>query len=54
MLFPNINNVVMSLGRITPTGVSLLGTAFLLDIPGNLVTAAHRDVNSTSERCKYA
>jgi len=41
MLFPNIYDVVMSLGRITPSGVSLLGTAFLLNVPGNLVTAAH-------------
>lgn len=40
-MFSSINNIVFPVGRITPDGVSLLGTAFLIDKPGLFVTASH-------------
>lgn len=41
MSFENINRVVYALGRISPSGVTLLGTTLLLGSPGKFVTAAH-------------
>lgn len=41
MTFPTINKVVFPIGRITPNGTKLLGTAFMIDKPGMFVTAAH-------------
>lgn len=41
MIFQNINNSVMSLGRLTPNGVNLLGTSFMINKPGYFVTAVH-------------
>ena len=41
MGFSVINKVVFPIGRITPTGVILLGTSFLLEKSGNFATAAH-------------
>lgn len=40
-MFGGINNVVFAVGRVQPTGVQLLGTAFLLGRAGYFVTAAH-------------
>jgi S1-C subfamily serine protease len=37
----NLHNLVYTVGRITPNGVSLLGTCFLLNRNGLLVTASH-------------
>ena len=41
MIFPSISNLVYPLGRITTSGITLLGTAFLLNKSGHLATAAH-------------
>lgn len=41
MSFTNINKVVFPVGRVTPDGVSLLGTAFLIGKQGRFVTATH-------------
>lgn len=41
MFFTDISYVVHPVGRITPNGVSLLGTAFFINQPGLLATAAH-------------
>lgn len=41
MLFQNINRLVMPIGRITPNGINLLGTTFLINKPGYCVAAAH-------------
>ena len=41
MYFTDISYVVHPVGRITPNGVSLLGTAFFINKPGLLATAAH-------------
>jgi|SRR5690625_2081046 len=41
MPYSNLTNVVFTVGRMTPDGVNLLGTATLLAKPGHLVTAAH-------------
>jgi hypothetical protein len=42
----NINNVVFAVGRHHPSGVSLLGTAFLTARPGHFVTASHVSAQS--------
>ena len=36
-----LHNMVFTLGRICPDGVSLLGTCFLINRPNTVVTAAH-------------
>lgn len=41
MYFTDISYVVHPVGRITPNGISLLGTAFFINKPGLLATAAH-------------
>jgi hypothetical protein len=41
MPFSNINKVVFAVGRSTPNGVNLLGTAFLLNEAGLFATCAH-------------
>lgn len=41
MFFTDISYVVHPVGRITPTGISLLGTAFFINKPGILATASH-------------
>jgi len=41
MPFSQINNVVFAVGRSTPNGVNLLGTAFLLGEEGLFATCAH-------------
>lgn len=41
MVFSMINSVVFPIGRITPSGVILLGTSFLLEKRGHFATAAH-------------
>lgn len=41
MFFTDISYVVHPVGRIKPNGVSLLGTAFFINKPGLLATAAH-------------
>ena len=41
MIFTDICRGIYSLGRITPTGVILLGTAFAINKPGYFATAAH-------------
>ena len=41
MPYSGLNNVVFAVGRITPNGASLLGTATLLSHAGRFVTAAH-------------
>jgi V8-like Glu-specific endopeptidase len=40
-LFEYMNRVVYPVGRITPNGVSLLGTACMLAKPGRFATVAH-------------
>ena len=37
----NLHNLIYTVGRITPNGVQLLGTCFLLNKPGLLATASH-------------
>ncbi len=37
----NLHKIVYTVGRITPTGINLLGTGFLANKPGIFVTAAH-------------
>ena len=37
----NIHTIVFTLGRIEPSGISLLGTCFLINRPNTLVTACH-------------
>lgn len=37
----NLHRLVYTVGRITPAGIQLLGTCFLLNKPGIFVTAAH-------------
>ena len=41
MFFTDISYVVHPVGRITPTGISLLGTSFFINKPGILATASH-------------
>lgn len=41
MYFTDISYVVHPVGRITTNGISLLGTAFFINKPGVLATAAH-------------
>lgn len=41
MYFTDISHVVHPVGRKTSTGISLLGTAFFINKPGLLATAAH-------------
>lgn len=41
MFFTDISYVVHPVGRITPNGISLLGTAFFINKMGLLATAAH-------------
>lgn len=48
MPFADIPYVVHLVGRITPNGVSLLGSAFLTSKPGTFVTAAHVAGNDDS------
>lgn len=48
MFFTDISYVVHPVGRITPSGISLLGTAFFINHDGLLATAAHVINNSDS------
>lgn len=48
MFFTDISYVVHPVGRITPNGVSLLGTAFFINHRGLLATAAHVTGNNDS------
>ncbi len=41
MIFTDICKGIFSVGRITPTGLSLLGTAFAINKAGYFATAAH-------------
>ena len=41
MYFTDISYVVHPVGRVTPNGVTLLGTAFFINRRGLLATAAH-------------
>lgn len=41
VIFSQMNRVVFPIGRVTPNGVSLLGTCFLIGKPGHFATAAH-------------
>ena len=41
MIFSDISQGVLSVGRITPNGLILLGTAFAISKPGYFATAAH-------------
>ncbi len=41
MIFTDICRGIFSVGRITPTGLTLLGTAFAINKPGFFATAAH-------------
>ena len=41
MIFTDICQGIYSLGRVTPSGITLLGTAFAIDKPGYFATAAH-------------
>ena len=51
MFFTDISYVVHPVGRITPNGVTLLGTAFFINKPGFLATAAHVVNNSDNNLC---
>ena len=48
MYFTDISYVVHPVGRVTPNGVSLLGTAFFINRRGLLATAAHVTGNNDS------
>lgn len=37
----NLHQIVYTIGRITPSGIDLLGTGFLINKQGTFVTAAH-------------
>ena len=37
----NLHQIVYTIGRITPSGINLLGTGFLVNWRGIFVTAAH-------------
>lgn len=41
MIFNDVCKGICSVGRVTPQGISLLGTAFVINKPGYLATAAH-------------
>jgi len=41
MEITNLHNVILTLGRITPSGVTLLGTCFILNKEGLIATASH-------------
>lgn len=49
MYFTDISYVVHPVGRVTPNGVTLLGTAFFINRRGLLATAAHVTGNNDSE-----
>jgi len=40
-MYEQMPNIVMPVGKVTPSGVSLLGTCFLINKPGWFVTASH-------------
>jgi hypothetical protein len=44
----NLHNVVFTVGRVTPQGVNLLGTCFLLNKAGLFATASHVTNNDNS------
>lgn len=46
--YNTVHNFVLTVGRITPSGVSLLGTCVLLNKPGLFATAAHVVSNDDS------
>lgn len=46
MFFTDISKMVFPIGRQTPTGINLLGTAFLINKQGILATAAHVTCNN--------
>ena len=48
MYFTDISYVVHPVGRVTPNGVSLLGTSFFINRRGLLATAAHITGNNDS------
>lgn len=48
MLYTDISYVVHPVGRVTPNGVALLGTAFFINRRGLLATAAHVTGNNDS------
>lgn len=48
MYFTDISYVVHPVGRVTPNGVTLLGTAFFINRRGLLATAAHVTGNNDS------
>ena len=48
MYFTDISYVVHPVGRVTPNGVTLLGTAFFINRSGLLATAAHVTGNNDS------
>ena len=48
MFFTDISYVVHPVGRVTPSGISLLGTAFFINKMGLLATAAHVTGNNDS------
>lgn len=41
MPYTHLTNIVFALGRVSPNGVALVGTATLVNRPGRFVTAAH-------------
>ncbi len=41
MVYSALTNIIFAVGRVEANGVSLLGTATLLNSPGKFVTAAH-------------
>ena len=41
MFFTDVSELVHPIGRVTPSGINLLGTAFVIHKPGILATAAH-------------
>ncbi len=48
MIFSQMNRIVFPIARLTPNGVSLLGTCFLICKPGYFATAAHVVKNDDS------
>ena len=53
MYFTNISYVVHPVGRITPSGISLLGTAFFINKARLLATAAHVTANNSKSIQDY-
>lgn len=49
MIITNADKIIYTVGRLTPNGIDLLGTCFLIDRPGTYVTASHVTGNNEKD-----